>query len=177
MATIVYGWGNVIKYKKLMGYEWCSTCCSFKPRYISKLVFRVHVSYIPLFMKTKGYFMVCKNCENGKEITKEQFKQLKEAFKPLSNSQAKKCFKDIVALCDPIHELTDGNVDYVLQTISQTYPVLANDTIASFYRKLVTDVIGERLERQRAFAQQQAAYLQQQAAMQAATQIPQQPQI
>ncbi|MBQ4094948.1 MAG: hypothetical protein IJC65_00805 [Oscillospiraceae bacterium] len=169
MATIVYGWGNVLKNKKLMGYEWCGDCCSFKPRYLSKLVFRVHISYIPIFMKTKGYYMACKGCSAGVEITKAQFKQLKEDFKPMSNSMAKKCFKEIVAICEPINELSDANVQYVIQNISQTYPIMANETIGSFYRKLITDVIGEKIERQRVLTQQQNAFLQQQAAMQVAS--------
>ena len=50
MATITYGWGDTIKKKQIMGYAWCPTCGAFKPRYISKLRFRVHISYIPVFI-------------------------------------------------------------------------------------------------------------------------------
>ena len=155
MAAIVYGWGNVLKNKKIMGYSWCQSCGKFTPRYLSKLVFRVHISYIPIFMKTKGFFISCKDCKCGTEISKEEFKRLKEEFKPMTNSLAKKCFKEISQICQPINEYSEGIVSDAMSQISGKYPVTASESLAAHYRQLITDVICSKLEYQRMVSEQQ----------------------
>lgn len=155
MATITYGWGNVIRKKQMMGYAWCPSCGSFAPRYLSKLVFRVHISYIPIFMWTKGYLMTCKNCKGGVEITKDEFKNLKKEYKPMSKSMAKKCFNEIKKICQPIGDYNETILNDVISQISQKYPVAVNETLKTFYSQLVTDVICAKLENQRALAQAQ----------------------
>ncbi len=161
MAAIVYGWGDVVKHKQIMGYQWCQNCASFAPRYLTKLVFRVHISYIPIFMKTKGYFISCKSCETGKEITKQEYKALKELYKPMTKSMAKKCFKELQGLCADATDNSEASVSYIFNDVASRYPVSANNALAGEYRQLITDLIGERIERQRALEQQQQQFLQQ----------------
>lgn len=165
MGMIVYGWGDVVKHKQIMGYQWCQSCGSFAPRYLSKLVFRVHISYIPVFMKTKGYFIACKSCEAGKEITKQEFKALKELYKPMTKSMAKKCFKELQGLCAGAADNSETSVSFIFNDIASRYPVAANSALTGEYRQLITDLIGERIERQRALEQQQQQFAQQQAVM------------
>lgn len=161
MATIVYGWGNVLKKKQIMGYQWCPSCGSFKPEYLSKLVFRVHISYIPIFKKTKGYFIACPGCEKGREITKEQFKELKEKFKPMTNSLSKKCFKELTQVCATCTECSETTVQGIFYQMAQKYPISATEELTAEYRQLIIDLIGERLERERMMLQQQQMMLQQ----------------
>lgn len=156
MATITYGWGNVIRKKQLMGYAWCPSCSSFAPKYLSRLFFRVHISYIPVFMWPKGYLIACKNCKCGVEITKDEFKALKQEYKPMSKSMAKKCFNDIKQICQPISDYNETILNEVMFQISQKYPIAVNDTLKTFYSQLVTDVICAKLENQRVLAQAQA---------------------
>lgn len=162
MAAVYYGWGNVLKKKQLMGYQWCQTCGSFQPRYLSKLVFRVHIYYIPLFMKTKGYFIACKGCERGTQITKEQFKALKERYKPMTKSLAKKCFRELTQVCASYTECSETTVQSIFYQMAQRFPIAANETLIQEYRQLIIDLINERIERQNMLAQQQQMYLQQQ---------------
>ena len=155
MATITYGWGDTIKKKQIMGYAWCPTCGAFKPRYISKLRFRVHISYIPVFIWPKGSVISCKGCKSYKEISKDEYKELRELFKPIKKGIAKKCFEEIKQICQPIMEYTPAIVEQVMMQVSQKYPVCANDTVKDFYSQLVTDVICSKLENMKAIQEMQ----------------------
>lgn len=148
MAMIVYGWGDVIRNKQCMGYKYCDGCGDFQLHYLAKKVFRIHISYIPLFMKTKGYYICCNTCKRGYEISKQEFRQLKNDFKPMKKSLAKKCYKEICSICDTLDGCNETNVNYVMQQLSSTYPITANETLRDHYHELISTklLIAEQLK-------------------------------
>lgn len=137
MAMIVYGWGDVIKNKQCMGYRYCDGCGNFQLYYLAKKVFRIHISYIPIFMKTKGYYICCNTCKTGWEISKQEFRQLKNDFKPMKKSMAKKCYKEICDLCDTMDACNEANVDYIMVQLAAKYPIADNQALKDHYHKLI----------------------------------------
>ena len=161
MAMIVYGWGNVLKKKQFMGYQYCASCCDFMPAYLAKVVFRIHICYIPIFMLTKGHYICCGTCERGKEISKLEYKMLKFNYKAMTKSQGKKAFTELCKLCDSLPNYSPENVEYVYGQIASSYPISANEVLQNHYRELITArlQVMEALRAQRAGAaiQQPAA--------------------
>lgn len=145
---IYYGWGDVIRNKQFMGYQYCESCCDFKPYYLSKLVFRVHISYIPIFWKGKGYYITCNNCKRGRQLSKQDFRKLKAEYSPMKKSLAKKCYKEICSICDTLDGCNETNVNYVMQQLSSTYPITANETLRDHYHELISTklLIAEQLK-------------------------------
>lgn len=139
MAMIVYGWGDVFHKKKFMGYGYCERCGGFEQYYLSHLVFRVHICYIPVFMRPKGYYITCKGCDFGHSITKEDYKRYKSEYKAMSKSMSKKCWKEICRLCDMLKEYSPSNVDYVMSQISAGFPVNTSEVLRQHYQQLVND--------------------------------------
>lgn len=153
---ICYGWGDVIRNKQFMGYQFCDNCCGFQQFYLSKIVFRVHISYIPIFWKTKGYCICCKSCKRGRTLTKQEFRDLKAEYRQMTKSQAKKCFKELCSMCDALGVCNEHNINYVMDTLAATYPITANETLRSHYREAVAMRLEMNEQMKRAQAQAQS---------------------
>ncbi len=137
MGTFIYGWGDTISKKKMMGYGFCPQCGDFEPYYIGRVVFRVHIDYIPLVWIPKKRCIACKNCKTYREISKEDYKRYKQAYKPMNKSMSKKCYKEICRLCDEIREYSPQNVDTIMNSISALYPINDNEILSQHYSTLV----------------------------------------
>ena len=155
MAMIYYGWGDVVRKKVLMGYGYCPNCQGITPMYLAKHAFRVHICYIPVFWKTKGYVEMCGDCEMGHQISKEEFKQLRLEYEPMPKKLVKKCYKDICRICSAIADNSQANIDYVMKQICSQYPIATNDTLKSRYTALVTDMLTIQMQSRQAIAQSQ----------------------
>lgn len=148
--VIPYGWGSKLKKTVPMGIGICNGCMSFSMQYLGKVVFRVHICYIPIFWKTNGYYVFCGNCERGAQITKEEFRRLKPAFKMFSNKKMlMDCYNRAVQLCTGF-EANDANVSNVYRELVQVYPQLGNEIIAQHYMKLISDLLTYGVNRQQA---------------------------
>ncbi len=137
---IPYGWGNKLKKDVPMGFMACGKCRGFAPYYLGRVVFRVHICYIPVFFKTKGYYVFCGNCEAGREISKEQYEMLKPAYKLFTNKKLlKQCYNDAVTLSQGM-EPTDMNIQYVFDSLAKTYPI-DGEILANQYKTMIADII------------------------------------
>ena len=150
---IYYGWGDVIRNKQFMGYQFCDSCCGFQQFYLSKIVFRVHISYIPIFWKTKGYCICCKSCKRGRTLTKQEFRDLKAEYRQMPKSAAKKCFKELCSMCDALGVCNEHNINYVIDRLAAAYPITANETLREHYREAVAMRLEMNEQMKRAQAQ------------------------
>ncbi|WP_124097935.1 hypothetical protein [Ruminococcus sp. Marseille-P6503] len=146
---IMYGWGNKLKRDVPMGVSVCGGCRSFSHHYLGRLVFRVHICYIPVFWRTKGYYVFCDNCEGGQEISKEQYRELKEIYRMFTNKKLlTDCYHYAVQISQGL-ELNDHNVDYVLSQLQQKYPI-QHQVMIDQYRGLVSDIMRFQIQPQQA---------------------------
>lgn len=138
---IPYGWGTKLKKTAPMGIGACGGCNSFAMHYLGKVVFRVHICYIPIFWKTKGYYVYCGSCERGFQIKKEEFRRMKPAFKTFTNKKMlMECYNKTAQLCAGL-EASDENVQKVFGELVQVYPQIGNEIIAQHYTKLISDLL------------------------------------
>lgn len=137
---MIYGWGDTNRKILPLGYTRCKVCGAFKPLYLSKLVFRIHISYIPIFMKRKGYTIHCGNCMRYSEISQEQFAQLKEIYSSFKSKKlVKACYKDALSLCSGL-EPDESNINYVLSKLKETYPISEGE-MSNHYSDLIKDIL------------------------------------
>lgn len=73
---ILYGWGTKIKKLCFIGQYYCPSCGVFQNHYVMKRVFRITIFFLPIFWWTKGYYVVCDICANGKKITRQEADEL-----------------------------------------------------------------------------------------------------
>lgn len=137
---IPYGWGDKLKKDVPMGIMICDGCRSFSMYFLGRVVFRVHICYIPIFFKTKGYYIFCGNCSNGRQISKEQYKAMKPVYKTFKNKkQLTECYNKAKELSKGL-EATDQNVESVFKTLAQSYPI-DNEMMANQYRGMIADIM------------------------------------
>lgn len=142
---IPYGWGDKLKKDAAMGILACDRCSSFSRHYLGRVVFKVHICYIPVFWRTKGYYVFCENCEGGVQISKEQYRNMKPVFKTFSNKKLiGECYNKAVELSRGL-EPTESNVDYVFGQLSQEYPINTHDILAQNYRAMVSSIMNFQL--------------------------------
>lgn len=149
---IMYGWGDKLKRDVPVGVMVCQNCRSFAHYYLGRVVFKVHICYIPVFWRTKGYFIFCDNCEKGHELTKEQYRELKSVYGMFSNKKLiADCYQCAVELSAGL-ELNEHNVEYVLSQLQQKYPI-QNQLLTNQYRGMIADIMRYRIQPQQAWEQ------------------------
>lgn len=158
MATICYGWGDILKKKTIMGYQYCESCNKVTPLYLSRRLFRVHISYIPVFIWPKGYTMNCKKCKRYIELEKDAYKRLTEEFKPMKKL-AKQCYKQVSALCENYTEQTEANINAIYMQVASQYPVASNETLKTQWLRTISDTLAYTIAFNQAKAQAQAEKL------------------
>ncbi len=142
---IMYGWGNKLKKDVPMGMTACGSCGQFQQRYLGRVVFRVHICYIPIFWKTKGYYIFCGNCERGQEISREQYEIMKPVFRTFTNKKLlKDCYDSAVKLSYGM-EASEQNVEQVFTQLAQSYPIATHELIAQQYKAMIFDIMRYRI--------------------------------
>lgn len=137
---IIYGWGDVVSKGKAMGIMPCDGCCGLTMHYLARQVFRVHICYIPVFRKTKKYLVICDNCNNGYEITKEAYKNLTAVHKTFCKK------KDLLECYQYVDYLTANlinsaeNAQWVLDKLKERYPI-EEGIMSNQYRNLIETVL------------------------------------
>ena len=162
MATICYGWGDILKKRTIMGYQFCESCVGCCIRDEEKCYFtdisRVHISYIPIFMWPKGYAINCKKCKRYLDIPKEEYKKLTDDFKPMKKL-AKQCYKDVTRLCQNITVQSEESVNSVYMQIASQYPIASNENLKGQWKRAISDTIAYTIAFNQAKAEAEAQKL------------------
>lgn len=158
MATICYGWGDILKKRTIMGYQFCESCNKVTPVYLSRRLFRVHISYIPIFMWPKGYAINCKKCKRYLDIPKEEYKKLTDDFKPMKKL-AKQCYKEVTRLCQNITVQSEESVNSVYMQIASQYPIASNENLKGQWKRAISDTIAYTIAFNQAKAEAEAQKL------------------
>lgn len=75
---LIYGTRNGKKVMKFLVREICGSCGKVSDMTIVKTYTSATIFFIPIFSVNKKYFLICPHCGNIKQITKKEFKAIKE---------------------------------------------------------------------------------------------------
>lgn len=136
---MIYGWGEVLRKDMPLGVKLCPKC-GYTMFYLARVVFRVHICFIPVFWQTKRYYVMCGACESGREISKEEYTHIEAIHKSFCKKKdLKECYMFIGSLTQNMF-YDDNNVEYILKQLKERYPI--NDEVLSTqYRDLISLIL------------------------------------
>lgn len=135
---MIYGYRTRLKKGRFIGYRICAGCRSFTPFYIARLVFVVHICFIPVFWYTKKRYIMCGTCERGSEISKKDYKIVNEKFKTFfTQQQCMEHYEYIKALCQGLR-FDEYNQNTVYQRLCDKYNV---QEFEDYYMMIIKDVL------------------------------------
>ncbi len=78
---VIWGTGKRKKVTKYAITDLCGCCGTAARMSIIKISVYFSMFFIPLFNVKSNYYVVCPNCQAAREVSKKEFKQIKEQYK------------------------------------------------------------------------------------------------
>lgn len=77
-----YGWGTKSKEYDYFVNTTCDNCKGFQPKQVVGTYSYISLFFIPIIRWNKQYYLACNECGSIKQISKEDFLQIKQASVP-----------------------------------------------------------------------------------------------
>jgi len=77
-----YGWGTKSKEYDYFVNTPCDNCKGFQPKQVVGTYSYISLFFIPIIRWNKQYYLACNECGSIKEISKEEFQQIKQISVP-----------------------------------------------------------------------------------------------
>ena len=135
---MIYGYRTKLKMGRFLGYRICGNCQKVNTFFLARVVFVVHICFIPIFWFTKKRYLLCNVCQSGFELSKKDYKITEEKFKNFSSpDECLEHYRYIKELCRGL-DYSQYNETTVYQNLCRKYSI---EEFEDYYMMIIRDVL------------------------------------